>query len=131
MKSPAIKILLFINHIFIILLLGVTAADVPPLSVQNAVPLLLATLLLADITYIASCNVKENSVLFLFCGLLATDSWYLLFDSGTQPADRIFFRVLGPVIMYLSLKFCFLFLFQGYKYKLKNRRRRSCTRPGR
>ena len=119
MKSPAIKILLFINHIFIILLLGVTAADAPPLSVQNAVPLLLATLLLADITYIASCNVKENSVLFLFCGLLAADSWYLLFYSGTQPADRIFFRVLGPVIMYLSLKFCFLFLFQGYNYKLK------------
>ena len=119
MKSPAIKILLFINHIFIILLLGVTAADAPPLSDQNTVPLLLATLLLADITYIASCNVKENSVLFLFCGLLAADSWYLLFDSGTQPADSIFFRVLGPVIMYLSLKFCFLFLFQGYNYKLK------------
>lgn len=118
MKSPAIKILLFINHIFIILLLGVTAADAPPLSVQNAVPLLLATLLLADITYIASCNVKET--LFFFysavywrqiagtCFLIQGHSRQTVYFSGSL--------VLLSCISPLNSAFI---LFQGYNYKLK------------
>ncbi len=119
MKDLKIRILLFINHIIFIFLLSIMADNLSPVSVQNAVPLVLATLFLADIAYIASCNVKGNPVLFLFCGLLAADCWYLLFGSGSTQHVRILFRLLCPLIIYLSLKFCFLFLFQGYHYKLK------------
>ena len=31
--------------------------------------------MLIDITYISSCNVRENKVISLFCGLLALHSW--------------------------------------------------------
>lgn len=119
MKSLLIKISLFINYIFIILFMGRTITDLSPVSPQNLVPLFLATLFLADITYIASCNIKESNILYLFCGLLAIDSWYLLFASKAINTNDILFRLLSPVTIYLSIKFCFLFIFQGYKYKLK------------
>lgn len=119
MKSLVIKTLLFINYILIILFMGKTIAELSSVSIQVLVPFFLATLFLADITYIASCNIKENNILFLFCGLLAADSWYLLFASTSVNINDVLFRLFSPVIIYLSIKFCFLFAFQGYKYKYK------------
>lgn len=119
MKSLTIKLILFINYICIILTMGKILITQPSLSVQHFVPLMLATLFLGDITYIAACNLKENMILFLFCGLLAVDSWYLISAAGPMNTSEFWFRLFSPVMLYLSVRFCLLFLFQGYKYKMK------------
>lgn len=119
MKSITIKLILFINYIFIILAIGKVLFTHSSLSVQHLVPLILATLFLGDITYIAACNLKENMILFLFCGLLSVDSWYLIFAAGPMNTSEFWFRLFSPVMLYLSVRFCLLFLFQGYKYKMK------------
>lgn len=89
------------------------------LEMKKIVPVLLATLFLTDISYIASCNVRDNSILFLFCGLLCVDSWYLLSVSNIMIGANTLFLLLSPILMLVSIQFCFLFLFQGYKYKYK------------
>ncbi|MBO3443856.1 ATP-binding protein [Clostridium sp. CCUG 7971] len=88
-------------------------------KIQNLVPLFLSTLFLIDVTYIISCNLRENKILNLFSGLLTLDSWYLLSSSKTMNGMNIFFLLLNPIIITCSIKFCFLFIFQGYKYRFK------------
>ena len=119
LKSLTIKLILFLNYICIILTMGKILITQSSLSVQHFVPLMLATLFLGDITYIAACNLKENMILFLFCGLLAVDSWYLIFAAGPMNISEFWFRLFSPVMLYLSVRFCLIFLFQGYKYKMK------------
>ena len=119
MKSLSIKLLLFANYIVLILMTGKASVSLSPISIQSLIPLFLATLLMGDMTYIASCNLKGNTILFLFCGLLAADSWYLFFTAGLTDSGEGWFRLLGPAVLYLSVRFCLLFLFQGYTYKMK------------
>lgn len=82
-------------------------------------PLFLSSLLLIDVTYVSSCNIRENKTISLFCGLLALESWYILLAaSGNSITNTIFFA-LSPVIWCVSIKFILMFLFQnsGYKYQ--------------
>lgn len=117
LKNSIIKTLLLLNYILAILFIGRLLVDFPLIQLQNNVPIFIGTLLLIDITYIASCNIKENKILFLFCGLLVVDSWYLLVAS--RSTSDFYFQLLSSAIFYLSIEFCFLFIFQGYHYKFK------------
>ena len=119
MKTLTIKLLLFFNYIGVILVMGEAILLRSPIPVRLLVPLCLATLLLGDIAYIAACCLRGNQILFLFCGLLAADSWYLVFVADPSDAGKQWLLLLGPLILYLSIRFCFLFLFQGYAYKGK------------
>ena len=91
----------------------------PTPAVNSMVSLLLATIFLIDITYIVSCNLRENKILNLFGGLLAIDSWYLISLTKNVTETEWLFLLLSPIIILISIKFCFLFLFQSYKYKHK------------
>lgn len=88
-------------------------------TVNSVIPLLLATVFLTDITYIISCNLRNNKILNLFGGLLVIDSWYLISSSNFIAEIEWLFLFFSPIIISLSIKFSFLFLFQGYKYKYK------------
>ncbi|NMS89594.1 ATP-binding protein [Clostridioides difficile] len=112
--------ILFLGNYILSLLFMVTSANIETsMSIQNIIPLIIATLLLIDITYITSCNVRENNTISLFCGLLVLDSWYLLLSSVVTPVSTIIFEMLSPIILYISIKFILLFLFQGSGYKFR------------
>ena len=83
----------------------------PTPAVNSMVSLLLATIFLIDITYIVSCNLRENKILNLFGGLLAIDSWYLISLTKNVTETEWLFLLLSPIIILISIKFCFLFLF--------------------
>lgn len=118
MKSAALKLAFWLNYILSILCMsryiGRGWADA-----ASDIPLLISSLLLIDITYISSCNVRENKILSLFCGLLAFESWYILFSFQKDMAGSVLFAALSPVIWYVSVRFILLFLFQGSGYKFQ------------
>ena len=119
MKQTILKLLLFINSILLIAYMGLTAHADFHLNTGGVIPLFLSSLLLIDVTYVSSCNVRENKTISLFCGLLALESWYILLAaSGNSITNTIFFA-LSPVIWCVSIKFILMFLFQnsGYKYQ--------------
>lgn len=107
------------NHFFVILYLCSLANGMADLSIRGLVPIFLAALLLMDISYIVSANVTGNRILYLFCGLLALDGWYLLVSFRNAFLADLFFRLLSPVIIYVSVTFILVFLFQGYSYQYK------------
>ena len=78
-------------------------------TVNSVIPLLLATVFLTDITYIISCNLRNNKILNLFGGLLVIDSWYLISSSNFIAEIEWLFLFLSPIIISLSIKFSFLF----------------------
>lgn len=117
MNRLTIKLLFFFNYISAIIVLCCINVNQSISTVNIMVSLLIATTFLIDITYIVSCNLRENRVLNLFSGLLAIDAWYLI--SLTKNVTEWLFLLLSPIIILISIKFCFLFLFQGYKYKYK------------
>lgn len=90
-----------------------------PTAIASGVPLFIASLMLIDITYISSCNVRESNVLNLFCGLLALDSWYMILSFESESPKQMILTILHPIICYLSVKFVLMFLFQGSGYHLK------------
>ncbi len=119
MKQTILKLLLFINSILLIAYMGLTAHADLHLNTRGVIPLFLSSLLLIDVTYVSSCNIRENKTISLFCGLLALESWYILLAaSGNSITNTIFFA-LSPVIWCVSIKFILMFLFQnsGYKYQ--------------
>lgn len=119
MKQTILKLLLFINSILLIAYMGLTAHADFHLNTRGVIPLFLSSLLLIDVTYVSSCNIRENKTISLFCGLLALESWYILLAaSGNSITNTIFFA-LSPVIWCVSIKFILMFLFQnsGYKYQ--------------
>ena len=120
MKQTILKLLLFINSILLIAYMGLTAhADFHFKHQRCHFPYFLSSLLLIDVTYVSSCNIRENKTISLFCGLLALESWYILLAaSGNSITNTIFFA-LSPVIWCVSIKFILMFLFQnsGYKYQ--------------
>lgn len=111
------KLLLFFNYILIILHMGWLTNDGIYLSPPFVIPLLIASIMLIDISYIASCSIKDNRVLFSFCGLLALDSWYLILSFEPFPFVEYMFRLLSPVVLFASIRFVLIFLFQGSGYK--------------
>lgn len=119
MKNTVPKLIFLLNYLLVILYLGTFTGNENGLSIHGVVPVFLATLFLMDISYIACCNVTGSRILYLFCGLLALDSWYLLLSFQSTPLADTFFRLLGPVTIYVSVRFILLFLFQGYTYKFK------------
>ena len=119
MKQTILKLLLFINSILLIAYMGLTSHADFHLNTRGVIPLFLSSLLLIDVTYVSSCNIRENKTISLFCGLLALESWYILLAaSGNSITNTIFFA-LSPVIWCVSIKFILMFLFQnsGYKYQ--------------
>lgn len=119
MKQTILKLLLFINSILLIAYMGLTAHADFHLNTRGVIPLFLSSLLLIDVTYVSSCNIRENKIISLFCSLLALESWYILLAaSGNSITNTIFFA-LSPVIWCVSIKFILMFLFQnsGYKYQ--------------
>ena len=123
MKQTVLKLLLFINSILLIAYMGLTAHADLHLNTRGVIPLILSSLLLIDVTYISSCNIRKNKTISLFCGLLALESWYILLSASGNSITNIIFFALSPVIWCVSIKFILMFLFQnsGYKYqKLMN-----------
>lgn len=90
-----------------------------PTTAGSSIPLLIASLMLIDITYISSCNIRESKVLNLFCGLLALDSWYMILSFEAGLPKQTVLTLLHPIICYFSIKFVLMFLFQGGGYSLK------------
>lgn len=119
MTNFNLKILFLGNYILSLLFMGISTSTETYMNIQSIIPLIISTLLLIDITYITSCNVRENNIISLFCGLLALDSWYLLLSFVTTPIGTIIFKILSTVIVYVSIKFIFLFLFQGSGYNFR------------
>ncbi len=119
MKGKMVKGIFFANHFLAVCFMARLAAGCDPGAIQNTVPLVLTVLFLGDIVYIVSSSVKESRILYLFCGLLAVDGWYLMLSVNPVSISDRLFRLLGPAALYLSVRFCLLFLFQGYKYRFK------------
>ena len=117
MKPIILKLLLFINSILMIMYMGLTINL--PFSIIETVPLFLSSLILIDVTFVSACNIRENKVISLFCGLLALDGWYMLLAVSDNAVTNMAFRALSPVICYVSISFMLMFLFQGSEYKFR------------
>lgn len=117
-KHFTLDLLFFINYILIILYISSLHSHVH-LTALDTVPLAIASLMMVDVTYITVCNIRENKIITLFCGLLVLDCWYLLLLPDTSASARFVFMALSPLIGYASVRFLFLFLFQdsGYKFR--------------
>ena len=77
MKDMVSKSLFLTNYLLIIFYISWNINERQTVM-GSSVPLFVSSLMLIDVTYISSCNIKESKVINLFCGLLALDSWYLL-----------------------------------------------------
>ena len=117
MKPAIWKLLLFTNSILLIMYMGLTINS--PLSIIETVPMFLSSLILIDATFVSACNIRENKVISLFCGLLALDSWYMLLAVSDNAVTNMAFRALSPIIWYVSINFMLMFLFQGSEYKFR------------
>ncbi len=118
MKRVLPKSLFLTNYILLLFYMSWNIHE-KQAAVGSGPPLLISSLMLIDITYISSCNLKENKVINLFCGLLALDSWYMILSFETGPMKQFVLTMLHPAICYLSIKFVLMFLFQGTGYRFK------------
>lgn len=118
-KHMILNLLLFANSILLIMYMGLTINRYMAFNATGTVSLFLSSLMLIDITYISSCNVRENKVISLFCGLLALHSWYILLSAWGSAHTSMAFSALSPVIWYVSINFILMFLFQGGGYRFK------------
>lgn len=119
MKSITLNLLLFANSILLIMYMALAINRNMSFNATGIVSLFLSSLMLIDITYISSCNVRGNKVISLFCGLLALHSWYILLSAQDESRTGMVFSALSPVIWYVSINFILMFLFQGSGYKFK------------
>ena len=119
MKHITLNLLLCANSILLIMYMGLTMNRNIAFNATGTVSLFLSSLMLIDITYISSCNVRENKVISLFCGLLALHSWYILLSAQDDARTGMVFSALSPAIWYVSINFILMFLFQGSGYKFK------------
>ena len=119
MKHITLNLLLCANSILLIMYMGLTMNRNIAFNATGTVSLFLSSLMLIDITYISSCNVRENKVISLFCGLLALHSWYILLSAQDDARTGMVFSALSPAIWYVSINFILMFLFQGRGYKFK------------
>ena len=118
MKGMVSKSLFLTNYLLLIFYMSWNINEKQNV-IGSGVPLLISSLMLIDVTYISSCNIRESKVMNLFCGLLALDSWYLLLSFEEGQATQVILTALHPVICYLSIKFILMFLFQGSGYKFR------------
>lgn len=118
MKSLIPKTLFAANYLSLILYMSWNVHEKQTAAATGA-PLFISSLMLIDITYISSCNIRDNKVMNLFCGLLALDSWYMVLSFEEGLARQTMLTVLHPLIWYLSVKFILMFLFQGNGYGFK------------
>ena len=118
MKNTALKLTFWLNYILLILYMSLHTNEGQK-GIESTIPLLIASLMLIDISYISSCNIRENKIISLFCGLLALDSWYLLLTCEENLIESFIFTALSPIIWYVSIRFILMFLFQesGYKFR--------------
>ncbi len=119
MKHLVIKFLFLINHILFILHMGWLINIRTDLNLKDIVLLLISSIILIDVSYINSCNIRENKILSSFCGLLALNSWYVLLSFEMAQITAFVFTALSPIIWYASIRFIFIFLFQGSGYKFR------------
>lgn len=119
MKHIIFKLLLFINSTLFIIYMGLEINIQMPCSISKIVSLFLSSLMLADATYVSSCNIRDNKAISLFCGLLALDGWYMLLSVSDNTIADIVFYALSPVIWCIFINFILMFLFQGSGYKFK------------
>lgn len=113
MKNITWKLLFLANYIVLIFYMS------RYISIENSIPPFISSIILIDITYMSSCNIKESKVISLFCSLLALDSWYIFLSFRESPVENIAFIALSPIIEYISIKFILMFLFQGSRYKFQ------------
>ena len=118
MKNTALKLIFGLNYVLLILYMS-WHTNVGQTGIESTIPLLISSLMLIDITYISSCNIRENKVISLFCGLLALDSWYVLLSFEEDMIENYIFIALSPIIWYVSICFILMFLFQGSGYKFR------------
>ena len=118
MRSIVLKIVFLTNYLLLIFYLSWNINE-KQTATGSSVPLFISSLMLIDITYISSCNIRENKVINLFCGLLALDSWYMILSFENGFLKQMILTILHPTICYLSIKFALMFLFQGSRYKFK------------
>ena len=119
MKHMLLNLLFLTNSIFLILYMGLAINKNTAPDTTGCVSLFLSSLMLIDITYISSCNVRENKVISLFCGLLALHGWYILLSAWGNAPTSMIFSALSPIIWYVSINFILMFLFQGGEYQFK------------
>ena len=119
MKHIVLKILLFINSVLLIAYIGLAAHADLNLNTRGVIPLFLSSLLLIDVTYVSSCNIRENKTISIFCGLLVLESWYILLSASGNSITNIVFFILSPIIWCVSIKFILMFLFQNNGYKFQ------------
>lgn len=118
MKGMVSKSLFLTNYLLIIFYISWNINE-KQTAIGSGVPLLISSLMLIDVTYISSCNIRESKVMNLFCGLLALDSWYMILSFETGLLKQTILTILHPIICYLSIKFVLMFLFQGSGYKFR------------
>ena len=70
MKHITLNLLLFANSILLIMYMGLTINGNTAFNATGTVSLFLSSLMLIDITYISSCNVRGNKVISLFAACL-------------------------------------------------------------
>ena len=68
MKNTVLQRIFLVNYILLILYMSWHLNE-RQTGLESRIPLLFASLLMIDITYISACNMKENKVVSLFCGL--------------------------------------------------------------
>lgn len=118
MKNTVLQRIFMVNYILLILYMSWHLNE-RQTELESRIPLLLSSLLLIDMTYISACNIKENKVLSLFCGLLAMDGWYVLLSLEEDLAESFVYNALSPIICFVSVKFFLMFLFQGSGYRFR------------
>ncbi len=119
MKQRALNLLFLANHILLIIYMSWQANHSVQLKIESVTPLLIVSLMLIDISYISSCNIRSNKVLSLFCGVLALDCWYMLLLLDTRNIAHFIFTAISPIMWYVFIKFILMFLFQGGGYRFR------------
>ena len=107
------------NHVLLIFYMCWQTDNSTLLKIESVTPLLIVSLLLTDVTYINSCNIRANKIISMFCGVLVLDCWYMLLLLDTRDTALFVFTAISPIMWYVFIKFILLFLFQGNGYRFR------------
>lgn len=118
LKDMALKSLFLLNYLLLIFYISWNSNEIQTV-IGSGVPLFISSLMLIDVTFISSCNIKGSRIMNLFCGLLILDSWYMILSFEPGVPKQTVLTMLHPVICFLSIKFVLMFLFQGSGYSFK------------
>lgn len=118
LKDMALKSLFLLNYLLLIFYISWNLNEKQTV-IGSGIPLFISSLMLIDVTFISSCNIKGSRVMNLFCGLLVLDSWYMILSFEPGVLKQTVLTMLHPVICFFSIKFVLMFLFQGSGYSFK------------